>query len=104
MSTPLFGAALSRWITRFLLLPFGSAFIGLEALGYVLSAMPALEGPIHLVNPESVPGSGFAIDRHAFTQPDLTGSIETLGDEGEVWLKAETARFLRRAACHADAQ
>jgi len=29
----------------------------------------------------------------------LTGPVELLGDEGDIWLKAEAARFLERAAC-----
>jgi hypothetical protein len=69
LSAPLFGAAVGRWITRFLLLPFSSAFIGLEALGYLLSAMPALEDPIQLVNPGSVLGVGLLLIVILYTQP-----------------------------------
>ncbi|HRY14954.1 MAG TPA: sulfite exporter TauE/SafE family protein, partial [Candidatus Competibacteraceae bacterium] len=69
LSAPLFGAAAGRWITRFLLLPFSSAFIGLEALGYLLSAIPALEGPIQLVNPGSVLGVGLMLIIMLYTQP-----------------------------------
>ncbi|MCB1919124.1 MAG: sulfite exporter TauE/SafE family protein [Candidatus Competibacteraceae bacterium] len=61
LSAPLFGAAIGRWITRFLLLPFSSAFIGLEALSYMLSVMPTLEGPIQLVNFGSVLGVGLGL-------------------------------------------
>ena len=41
LSAPLFGTSAGRWITRFLLLLFGVAFIGLEALGYLLKLLPA---------------------------------------------------------------
>lgn len=61
LSAPLFGTAAGRWITRFLLLPFGIAFIGLEALSYLLSVMPAVAGPVRLVNPGSVLGAGMGL-------------------------------------------
>jgi hypothetical protein len=55
---PLFGASAGRWITRFLLFPFGIAFIGLEALGFLLNLMPMAQGPVRLVSPGSVLGVG----------------------------------------------
>lgn len=58
LSAPLFGASAGRWATRFLLAPFGVAFIGLEALGYLLSLVPMAQGPVRLVNPGSVLGVG----------------------------------------------
>lgn len=54
LSAPLFGAPAGRWITRFLLFPFGVAFIGLEALGFLFSLTPMAHGPVRLVNPGSV--------------------------------------------------
>ena len=58
LSAPLFGASAGRWITRFLLFPFGVAFIGLEALGFLLSLTPMAHGPARLVNSGSVLGVG----------------------------------------------
>lgn len=57
-SAPLFGTAVGRWITRFLLLPFGIAFIGLETLGFLLNLLPMAQGPVRLVDPGSVLGVG----------------------------------------------
>ena len=58
LSAPLFGASAGRAITRFLLFPFGVAFIGLEALNYLLNLVPLAQGPVRLVNPGSVLGVG----------------------------------------------
>lgn len=58
LSAPLFGSAPGRAITRFLLLPFGIAFISLEALAYLLSLTPMAQEALHLVNVGSVLGVG----------------------------------------------
>lgn len=58
LSAPLFGSALGRSITRFLLLPFGIAFISLEALAYLLSLTPMAQKALQLVNVGSVVGVG----------------------------------------------
>ncbi|MCP5160018.1 MAG: sulfite exporter TauE/SafE family protein, partial [Gammaproteobacteria bacterium] len=58
LSAPWFGMPVGRWITRFLLLPFGVAFIGLEALGYLLSLISTAQGPIQLVDPVAILGVG----------------------------------------------
>ena len=58
LSAPLFGVSAGRAITRFLLFPFGIAFIGLEVLNYLLNLVPMAQGPIRLVNPGSVLGVG----------------------------------------------
>ncbi|MFO7641012.1 MAG: sulfite exporter TauE/SafE family protein [Candidatus Competibacteraceae bacterium] len=58
LSAPLFGTAVGRWITRFLLLPFGIAFIGLETLGFLLNLVPTAQCPVRLVDPGSVLGVG----------------------------------------------
>jgi hypothetical protein len=58
LSAPLFGAPAGRWLTRFLLFPFGIAFISLEALGLLLSLVPMAQGSIRLVDPGSVLGVG----------------------------------------------
>ena len=61
LSAPLFGSALGRSITRLLLLPFGIAFISLEALAYLLSLTPMAQGALQLVNAGSVLGVGAAL-------------------------------------------
>ncbi len=61
LSAPLFGSALGRSITRFLLLPFGIAFISLEALAYLLSLTPMAQKALQLVNAGSVLGVGAAL-------------------------------------------
>ncbi len=58
LSAPLFGSAPGRAVTRFLLLPFGIAFISLEALAYLLSLTPLAQEALHLVNVGSVLGVG----------------------------------------------
>lgn len=60
VSAPLFGASAGRWITRFLLFPFGVAFIGLESLGFLLSLVA--REPIRLVNPGSVLAVGAGLN------------------------------------------
>lgn len=57
-SAPLFGTAAGRWITRFLLLPFGVAFIGLETLGFLVNLFPMAQGPARLADPGTVLGVG----------------------------------------------
>ncbi len=57
LSAPLFGVSAGRAITRFLLFPFGVAFIGLEALNYLLNLLPMTQ-PVQLVHPGSVLGVG----------------------------------------------
>ena len=58
LSAPLFGTTIGRWITRFVLVPFGSAFVGLEALSYMMNLMLATHGAIHLNDPRLVLGVG----------------------------------------------
>ena len=58
LSAPLFGSAPGRAITRFLLLPFGIAFISLEALAYLLSLTPLAHGTLSVVNVGSILGVG----------------------------------------------
>jgi hypothetical protein len=60
-SAPLFGTAPGRWLTRFLLFPFGIAFIGLEALGFLLNLVPMAQGSVRWVNPGSVLGVGIGM-------------------------------------------
>ncbi len=57
-SAPLFGTGAGRWITRFLLLPFGVAFIGLETLGFLVNLLPMAQGPARLADPGAVLGVG----------------------------------------------
>ncbi|MBE2295806.1 MAG: sulfite exporter TauE/SafE family protein [Phycisphaerales bacterium] len=58
LSAPLFGTTIGRWITRFILVPFGSAFVGLEALSYMTNLMLTTHSSIHLDNPILVLGVG----------------------------------------------
>ncbi|MDG4551628.1 MAG: sulfite exporter TauE/SafE family protein [Candidatus Contendobacter sp.] len=60
LSAPLFGTFAGRWITRFLLFPFGIAFIGLESLGFLLSL--AGRDSVRLVNPGAVLAVGAGLN------------------------------------------
>ncbi|MDG4553765.1 MAG: sulfite exporter TauE/SafE family protein [Candidatus Competibacter sp.] len=98
LSAPLFGTSAGRWITRFLLLPFGVAFIGLEALGYLLSLVPAMQGPVRLVGPVSVLGIGMGLIVVIHTERGRA-AVSSLGN-GFRWLFAKIlhrglARWLR---------
>lgn len=58
VSAPLFGSRLGRGMTRWLLLPFGLAFISLEALNYLLTLAG---GRLHMVSAPAVIGTGSAL-------------------------------------------
>ena len=98
LSAPLFGTSAGRWITRFLLLPFGVAFIGLEALGYLLKLLPAAWGPVRLDGPGWVLGVGLGLNIVLHTQRGRA-AVAAVG-RGMRWLFAEVlyqglARWLR---------
>ena len=98
LSAPLFGASIGRAITRFLLFPFGVAFIGLEALNYLLNLIPMAQGPVRLVNPGSVLGVGVGLIVLLYTERGRKAAA-ALG-RGCRWLFAEFlyrrwARWLR---------
>ena len=95
---PLFGTVAGRAMTRLLLFPLGVAFIGLEALGYLLSLMPLASAPVRLVNPGSVLGVGAGLAVMLYTEPGRK-TAAALG-WGFRWLFAEllnrrVARWLR---------
>ena len=58
VSAPLFGSRLGRGMTRWLLLPFGLAFISLEALNYLVTLAG---GTLHMVSAPAVIGTGSAL-------------------------------------------
>ena len=84
---PLFGTVIGRAITRFLLFPLGVAFIGLEALGYLLSLTPLAPPSGRLVNPASVLGVGVGLLVLRHTGPGRKAAA-ALG-QGWRWLFAE---------------
>ena len=87
LSAPLFGTSAGRWVTRFLLFPFGVAFIGLEALGLLLNLIPTAQGPIRLVSPGAVLGVGTGLIVLIHTEPGRR-VMAALGRGGR-WLFAE---------------
>ncbi len=84
LSAPLFGSAPGRAMTRFFLLPFGIAFISLEALAYLLSLTEWNDGTLRVVNFGSVFGVGAALLIALHTQRGrsavaaLGGGLKTL--------------------------
>ena len=82
LSAPLFGSAPGRFITRWLLLPFGIALIGLEALTYLLSLV-APRTP-ELVNVGSVLGVSACLLIALYTEPGRH-AVEALRRGGQ-WL------------------
>ncbi len=87
LSAPLFGISAGRWITRFLLFPFGAAFIGLEALGFLLGLAPMAHDPVQLVNPGSVLGVGAGLIFLIYTERGRRAT--TAFGRGCRWLFAE---------------
>lgn len=75
LSALLFGASAGRAIARFLLFPFGVAFIGLEALNYLLNLLPMTQGPVRLVHPGSVLGVGAGLIALLHTQQGRKAAI-----------------------------
>ena len=61
LSALLFGWVPGRLLTRFLLLPFGVAFLALEALTYLLNLMPWVDAGLRLMNLGSLLGAGLAL-------------------------------------------
>lgn len=82
LSAPLFGSAPGRAITRFLLLPLGIAFIGLEALTYLLSLITPHTR--ELVNVGSVLGVSAGLFIALYTQRGRR-TVEALRQGGQ-WL------------------
>ncbi|MDQ5908606.1 MAG: hypothetical protein QG599_698 [Pseudomonadota bacterium] len=82
LSAPLFGSALGRSITRFLLLPLGIAFIGLEALTYLLSLISP--NTRELVNVGSVLGVSAGLFIALYTERGRR-TVEALRRGGQ-WL------------------
>ena len=98
LSAPLFGASAGRAITRFLLFPFGVAFIALESSSYLLNLVPMAQGPVRLVNPGSVLGVGAGLAFLLYTGPGQR--VAAAVGRGCRWLFAEflyrnVARWLR---------
>ncbi len=87
LNASLFGASAGRWITRFLLFPFGVAFIGLEALNYLLNLVPLAPGPVQLINPGSVLGVGVGLSVLLHTDRGRKVAVAIGG--GCKWLFAE---------------
>lgn len=87
LSAPLFGSAPGRAITRFLLLPFGIAFISLEALAYLLSLTPMAEEALQVVNVGSVLGVGAGLLVALYTDQGRH-TVAALG-RGFKWLFSE---------------
>ncbi|MDZ7621756.1 MAG: sulfite exporter TauE/SafE family protein [Candidatus Competibacteraceae bacterium] len=97
-SAPLFGTVFGRWITCFLLLPFGVAFIGLETLGFLLNLLPMAQGPVRLADPGSVLGVGAGLIVLIHTERGRRAAVAF--GEGCRWLFVELlyqrlARWLR---------
>lgn len=90
LSAPLFGSAWGRLITRFLLLPFSIAFIGLEALRYLLTLTPMAQEAHRLVNIWSVVGVGAGLLVALHTDRGRR-AVVALG-QGFKWLFSECLR------------
>jgi hypothetical protein len=94
LSAPLFGSAPGRSITRFLLLPFGIAFISLEALAYLLSLIPMTQGTVPIVNMGSVFGVGAGLLIAQYTDQGRR-TVAALG-RGFQWLLSAMYQGLLR--------
>ncbi|WP_200345636.1 sulfite exporter TauE/SafE family protein [Halochromatium glycolicum] len=67
LGAPLFGTPLGRDLLRYLLLPFGGAFMVLKSLDLLIELMPYVEKGFHLTEPISVAFSGALINLVAYT-------------------------------------
>jgi hypothetical protein len=86
-NAPLFGTITGRWITRWVLLPFGIAFIGLETLGFLLNLVVTAENSVRLVHPGSVLGIGVGLIILLYTERGWKAA--TAFANGCRWLFAE---------------
>jgi uncharacterized coiled-coil protein SlyX len=67
LGAPLFGTPLGRDILRYLLLPFGGAFLVLKSLDLLIELIPFVDKGFHLTEPVSVAFSGAIINLVAYT-------------------------------------
>ncbi len=67
LGAPLFGTPLGRDILRYLLLPFGGAYLVLKSLDLLIALMPLVEKGFHLTEMTSVVLSGCLINLVAYT-------------------------------------